>query len=496
MGCPLVRISKNRRFLSFLLTVPVLVVSSCSGSKKVINCSGIATCVNNNGSVSLVLTATPPDPSLQLSIQSFSVSITGISLTPTTGSDVALQINSNPYIAELNRVTSDSTIVAAGASVPEGSYTQVKVTFSALSVTYCTNPASGTPGCTAGSLASVSGAAGSASFPVNFSLAVNQRSGMAINVNLGNALTLTGQKVTAVNLGANNVFKAALLPPAPGATDLASSQLSHVDDVMGTISAVNGSVITLQTASRGDIIATANSSTQFATSCANPSVTGCVKVNDVAIIDAVLNTDGTLTLVFYQPLFGSSMDLIEGVVTAVPDSVNNKLTVAVTDSVFASSASVLSGQLHFGDQVTATLASAQPFSIVSKGLNVPANSFVNSTSITDVQPGQTVAFPVSAYVAQSGATPGSTTTNTFLLRFTRISGTAGAPALPSFPGTNLPPYFGITSSQQFQTTSGRLSLDGISSLGSLQAGSTFSTSALYLGPPASPLFAAQTLRAR
>jgi len=53
----------------------------------------------------------------------------------------------------------------------------------------------------------------------------------------------------------------------------------------------------------------------------------------------------------------------------------------------------------------------------------------------------------------------------------------------------------LTNIQEFGTTSGRLSLDGVSTLTGITNGSTFSTSALYLGTPSSPQFVAQTVRA-
>ena len=488
----------NRRLLSAIFVmIPVLSLSSCSGSHHVITCSG-ATCINNNGTVSIVLTATPPDPNSQLSIQAFTATITGITLTSTGGSSVNAQLNTAAYIAEFNRVTSDSTILVDGAAVPADTYTQVKINFSAPRVTFCTQTNSGVPGCAVGTLTSVSGSAGSATASINLSLGVNQRTGLAINVNLGNSLTLNNQTVTAVNFGAANVFAVATLPPAATATDLITGELSHIDDVMGVVSSVVSSAgfsrLTIHTTTRGDILATANSSTQFSTACATQDFS-CVQTNAVAIVDTVLNADGTFTLVYYRPLFSTSTDLIEGVVTDVPNSVTNQLTLVATDSVFASSGSKLNGQLNIGDQVTVTLATSQPFTIVSKDLNVPANSFSNSTSISSVQPGQTVLFFPSNFSAQSGTTPGSSTTNTFALRFTRVSAIAASSSSPTFNATTFPPFFGQATAKQFQTTSGRLSLDGIAVLGSLPVGNTFSATALFIDPTITPTFAAQTIRA-
>jgi hypothetical protein len=475
-------------------------LASCSGAP---GNGCIEACRGGNAAISFVLTATPPDPALDLSMQAFTANITGLTLTPSTGAAVNVPLNSSPYIAEFNRVTSDSTPLASKVSVPVGTYTQITVAFSAPRVTFCTQATPGVSGCVSGTLSSLSGAAGTATISTNLSVSDSLESGIALNVNLPSALTLSGQTVTAVNLAAANVFTAAALPPSATKTDLASAELSHVDDVMGLITSVSGSTLTVQTTTRGSITAAANSSTQFSTDCTTLGFSQdftCVKANAAAVVDTLLNADGTFTLVFYQPLPTqlSSGDLIEGVVTALPNLTTNQVPIVVTDSVFAVSGSVLKNQLNLGDQVNVNVVVpplAAGFNIISKGLTIPANSFAGSNSIADIHPGQTILFPVTAFTAQSGTTPGSTSTTTAALRFTRITAVMANPTLPLFSATTFPGFFGLATAQQFQTSSGRLSVDGVSILTNISNGSTFSTAALYLGPPASPIFASQSVRA-
>jgi len=493
-GVPMTRQTSAAMVLIFACVF----LASCSGAPGG-GCT--ANCGGGNASISLVLTATPPAPTAQLSIQAFTATIAGITLTPATGAAVNVTLNSSAYIADFNRVTSDSTLLAAQVSVPAGNYTQMAITFSAPRVTFCTQANPGVPGCAAGTLQSITGAAGTATISTNISIAANEQSGIALNVNIGNALTLTGQMVTAVNLAAANIFSATALPPLSTLTDLASGELSHVDDVMGVVTSVSGSALTIQTSTRGNITATANSSTQFSADCATLGFAQdftCVKANTIAIVDTFLNADGTLTLVFYQPLPArlSTSDLLEGVVTSVPNSVTDQFTVVVTDSVFASSGSLLSGQVHLGDQIVITLSSPSPFQIVSKGLQIPTGStFQDSTSVADILPGQTLAIAVSAFTAQSGATPGTASSQNLALRFTRFTAVMSTPTSPQFNATAFPPFFGITTPQLFQTTSGRLSLDGVSNLTSISGGGTFSTTALYVGPPVAPPFSVLSVRA-
>jgi hypothetical protein len=467
-----------------------------------ISCNGVSgsvctNCTPGDATVSFVLTATPPAPTSGLSIQAFTATITGITLTSATGAAVNVPLNSSSYIAEFTRVTSDSTVLAANVTVPAGTYTQIKISFSAPSVTFCTQPNPGVAGCAVGTLTSIAGSPPAATITISssFTFAANQQTGIALTANLGTALTFSGQTISIVNLAAPNVFAAAVLPPTSTQTDLAGGQLSHVDDVMGLVTNAVSPTLTIHTSTRGDITATANSSTQFSGDCGSQTFS-CIQVNSVAIVDTVLNSDGTFTLTFYQPVSSSSVDLVEGVVTSVPDTLTNQFTMVVTDRVFANTGSILSGQVNLGDQIVILLNAPTPFQIISKGLFVPAGSaFENSTSVASILPGQTLALPVLSFTAQSGAVPGAATARDVSLRFTRITATMSTSTSPVFNATNFPPYFGITIPQQFQTTTGRLSLDGVADLTSISSGSTFSTSALFIGPAVAPQFSTQSVRA-
>ncbi len=465
-------------------------LSSCSG---VSGGGCTANCGGGNANLSVVLTATPPVPSTGLSIQAFTATITGITLTPASGPAVNIPLNSSSYIAEFTRVTSDSTILAANVSVAAGTYTSAQIHFSAPRVTFCTQSNPGVPGCAAGTLASVTGAASSATISANITVSDSIQTGVALDVNLASALTVNGQTITAVNLGAANVFSATTLPPASTATDLGAGQLSHVDDVLGIITSKNGSTLAVHTTTRGDITATANSSTQY--DCGANTFNSCVQLNGVAIVDTILNVDGTFTLTFYEPVDTAATDIIEGIATGVPNSVTNQFPIVVTDTVFASSGSILSGRVNLGDQILVTLTPGQNFSIFAKGLDLPIQSFTSSNSVASILPGQTLAIPVSSFTAQSGVTPGAAGASQIALRFSRITGTMASVALPFFSGNSFPSFYGFATSQEFGTTAGRLSLDGVSSLPGISNGSTFSTTALYIGSPSSPQLVSQTVRA-
>src|SRR4029077_3340662 len=115
-------------------------------------------------------------------------------------------------------------------------------------------------------------------------LTSNQNTGIAINVDLSKAITLNGQTITAVNLGATDVFTTS---PIPGISDLTGSQLAHIDDIFGVVTNLDTSTksVTVQTATRGSITATEGSTAIYDPACnvltTDTTFAGCVAVNQV-----------------------------------------------------------------------------------------------------------------------------------------------------------------------------------------------------------------------
>src|SRR5260370_41685626 len=82
-----------------LLIFASVFLASCSGAPGggcVSNCGG------GNATLSFVLTATPPNPSTQLSIQTFTTTIAGITLTPATCPAGHVSLNYPAHIAQFN----------------------------------------------------------------------------------------------------------------------------------------------------------------------------------------------------------------------------------------------------------------------------------------------------------------------------------------------------------------------------------------------------------
>ena len=501
----------NSLLLLALLTT-ALGLGSCSGFQPPNRCSGV-TCTLPNATVSLTLAARPLTPPPGTSILAFSLTITSVSLTPSSGSDVNVPLPGTVYTADLTRLQSDSAFLGeAIRAIPPGTYTKLTLAVNGSRVIYCTQPVPGTPGCASGSIATVSGGAtvlslSSAPFPLT--LADNQIAGLRVQFDMSKALTINAatQAVSSVDVTKAGVVNAVSLPPA--ASSLGSNEVEFVEDVTGVASSVTGSssTLTLKTAERGSITVTANPSTFYSPNCTSPPINltsdfNCVKANQLASMDVALDKDGTFTLLEYDPLDTVASDWIEGVVTATPSS-STQFDVVTNDMFLASTGSMIANNVRLGDRITVNLKPGAMFGVDSKGLTLPADAttFQSANDTSVLRPGQTVAVRVASLTAAGGSTPGAVSVDLVELRFTRVAATVFSSAPPNnFFIQNLPPFFGTNTQEKVQLTQAAASqtaptnFDGVTDPTGLSNGQVVSIRAMYFGPGSAIPFSAAKVR--
>jgi hypothetical protein len=284
------------------------------------------------------------------------------------------------------------------------------------------------------------------------------------------------------------VLTANTLPSA--ANSLVAGQLDFIEDVTGVVTAVNAASqsVTVKTATRGSLTAVANSSTVFSPNCntfIRANTIACVLQGDIASLDMVLNSDGTFTLLEYDPLSATSSDWIEGIITAAPSS-STQFQIVANDVVLATTNSLFGTAAPLGAPVNVTLSSPQPFAVDTKGLIVPVSVFNGGTDTSVFAPGQEVAVQLTAFTAASGATLATANADFVYLRFTRVTGTVSTVAPPNtFTMQAFPPFLGLSTPVTVQLSAGSPStnFDGVSGASTLTAGQTVSIRALYFGPP-------------
>jgi hypothetical protein len=450
------------------------------------------------------------------SIVSFKVTVTGVSLTPSTGKPVNLTLNPSTPIIELTRLQSDSAFLGT-STVPSANYTSATISFSSpdivlvnqttVALTGGTAPCPVSPVTTCEFRPATSGMITLTTAPFPLTLTPNQQTGLSLDFNLNNAITMTNGAVS-VDFTQPNVLSATTLPR----TGTPTGTLDLIEDFTGVITTISpsGNSVTVHSDTRGNITAVANSSTTFnidPTVCSNVNQFSCLAANKTVSVDASLNLDGTMTLLEADLLdnvsvLANKLDAVEGTVFSV-NAVAPQILVVLSDKTIVSGNSVLTAATG-GTIVQASLGATPAFSVDTKGLSAVTGSpaAINSfLTLANVFAGQTVRMQVLANPAPTSGLNTSVlvNTNSVVLRFSRVTATIATPPAPFFsvsatslpslltspPSPLIPPNIPVQISSQ-------TNFDGVANVTALNVGDSVSMRALFIPNYAtSPFFAAK-----
>ena len=460
--------SKALPFLPVLM-LAALSLAACSGPKTGTVCT--TNCGSGNGSVAVTMVADtlPAHPSLL----TFQVTVASIKFTTSSGTSTT--VNLNPALSvDLMRLQSDTVFLGTFANIPAAQYTSVALVLSGnATITFLNDTLSTLSGCLANHVCPLSVAASSNPVAtVSFTVSQNAVTGISIDLNFANAVSISGSPANlVVNFNNNNVLSSFTLPRAN--SNLAAGQLDLIEDFIGVVS-INNQSVTLASdpgTSRGSLTASTSSTTIYdpdPTGVLCPAVTtqlaSCVKNNEAASMDVILKSDGTLSIQEVEPLLGTLQDTVEGIVVSITNQ--TQFTLVVTDMVPTATNSLI-GTLHVGDGLTVNLSNNANFLVDRKGLSVLAGSlsnFAGQSNTSAIHLGQSVTVHVIApFTAAAGSTIASATTDTVTLRWSRFTATPQAPSSPAFNILNPPTYFGFAAGAIFtvQTTTGTPGTAGV-----------------------------------
>ena len=512
--------SKALSFL-LLLLVAALSLGSCSGPQNIckVNC-------NVGGTATVNLTLVSDMPSASPSILSYRVTVTQITLTPVTGTAVTLTPTTAPVI-DLMRLQSDSDFIGTLLNVPVGTYSSITLSLGNPQITFLNNTsatitnasaasASGT--CVVGAICKISpNVSGNAQvsatlFPIT--LVANGKTGLGIDFNLNNSITVTNGTMTVTftpTTAGVHVLSAFNLPRN---SNLTGNQLDLIEDFVGVVS-VSGQNVTLTSQTRGTLTASTTSNTVFdqdpsMSLCTNPS-SACIVAKQVASVDAILKSDGTLSIQEFEPLLSAQADVVEGIVVAVNQTSQTQFTIVATDKVQATTNSLIGG-LNVGDPLTVNIAlNPNLFLVDTKGLMVRLSfpteyfNFANATTTAAIHLGQTVAVHVTSFTAATASASAICNTDTVTLRWSRLIGMPTTQATPTFNFDHSPGYFNFASTSPFQVqtflgtpgTDGITNLEGITDINLINDTKPIAIRALYLENTtftAAPVFFAAKVR--
>src|SRR5467141_3958121 len=367
--------SKDLPFLPVLLLV-AFSSSSCSGPK-----TGGGGGGTGNGSVAVTMVADtlPASPSPL----TFQVTIASIKFTTSSGTSTT--VNLNPALTvDLMRLQTDTVFLGLFPNIPSAQYVSATLFLSGnANITFLNDTGFTLSGCLTSHVCPLSVAVSSNPVAtVSFTVSQNAVSGIGIDLNLFNTVSISGTPANlVVNFNNANVLTAFTLP-RPN-SNLAAGQLDLIEDFTGVVSISNQSV-TLASApvtGRGYLTDPATSTTFYdpdptLTRCPTGTnvLANCVSNNQVASMDVILKSDGTFAIQEIEPLLATAQDTVEGIVVSInPSSLAQQFTLVITNLIPAAQSSLI-GSLHIGDALTVNLStSVFPFLVDQKGLPVQNN---------------------------------------------------------------------------------------------------------------------------
>lgn len=461
-------------------------------------CSGVGSGTgpgpgNQNANLALTLTSKPSISLNNISVLAASVGITGIALTPSTGTAVAVTLSPTVYPVDLARLQSDTAFLGS-ISLPATTYTSATLTFSAPVLTIL-NQTGGTLNstCLSGTICQIvltAGAAQVTTAPFPLTLTSGQATGVSINMDLNLALTVTSGTL-ALSFTTANVATAATLPR----TGAPTGSLDLIEDFVGKVTAVSSSSITVAAANGISLQFKLPASPRIEDPqglCAALNATCLVANQTVVSVDATVNTDGTLTVVSADLLDATPQDEVEG--TLLANGVAGQFFLVVSNKVVATGNSTLAAA-NVGDTFLVTLNN--PVFIVdtdeffNNASLPPSNVTTLFLSEADLVDGQDVMVHVTAATGTAAAGDQAITTDRVRLRFTRTTGTVQSVSGQSFTLANVPPYIPFTTNPLVDTIQNATNFDGATDVNSLTASQNVSIRALLLNNSVFSFYAAK-----
>ncbi|MGB7844543.1 MAG: DUF4382 domain-containing protein [Candidatus Acidiferrum sp.] len=449
-------------------------------------------CGSGTATVNVTLYDTPPTG---VSLLSFSLPIVGISLTPSTGSDVSIYSPTTVVPIELTRLQTDSTSIVSQASVAAGNYTAVKITVAASSGVFINTSGStitwSTGSCAAnGAVCDLpNGAATTITVPLTVTLSNNVTQWIGLNVNLNNAIVTTGG--IGVDFSQANVFTATTTVR----TGLASGVVDTIEDFTGSVTAATSSSITVKSSITGQSITAAIGSTteldaapQAYSGCSQPTSSAvCIATGSIVSLDASLSNTGKYTATEIDVLDVATADEVEGVI--YPTTAAGVVGLILADKTSASSNAILGASTTtYGTGIFLNIASANIDGVDPKTLTpILTNPVLGFTGSSDLVAGQVVRAQVSNITSDSAGIH-ATATN-IILRFSRISGAVNTIASPTFTLTGIPNYInsfnpGMTLTPPAFTSPSVTIFDGVTGItdSKFVVGGPVAIRALFLNP--------------
>ena len=397
----------------------------------------------NSNEVPVVVTVHDA-PLTGVTVVSFSVQVTGITLQGSGSANVSLL--SSPVTVQLQNLGTTSEILAQ-SSAPEGTYSGMMVTYSTPSMTFQNSSGStqtvGTTTCTTGSFCSVTPTLNQMSTtvtttPFPLTLTKGQPVNIAIDFNIGSSIQSNLSVSPAISVTAST-------------TPLADTNLADITGITGQITNVGSNSFKITDTNTGqNYTVNTGTSTQYQgfSSCTAANFS-CLSNNQIATVNlGISDTNPTTLTASTVNLENGFTNSVTGTVVAV-NKTNGTFQVVANNEV-SPVTGITNGQVY-----TVTPGAGATYGVAAGTPTAPSG--YSFTGINNIGPGQTITF------APGTVTGSNIATNNILLSNGMLSGNvsgvsgnnvtinglngiytgAGTTSITAYGGTNTT-YLGVT----------------------------------------------------
>jgi hypothetical protein len=382
-----------KSLVSLCLLSTSIFLNGCGGGAATISPTAPAA---TQGTVNFVVTDTPPTA---ITVLAFQLQITSAVLQPGN-----ISILPRPVTVDLSQLATDTGLLASSV-IDSGTYTSLTIAYANPKITIMNRRSAaitvaGTT-CASGETCTFTPALNEASVTISnavFPLTVTGSSTTGLNLDLSipdllqSDLSVTFANGSSVNLS--------LLPePASG-----TSAQAEVDDVLATVTLIDGTQVTVTTALGDTLLLTDSSSTalKYPTSVCATSSTYCLAVGQIITTDLSVLGNGALAMNSVSYVGGSGASFVKGLV------LSTDLTAAVPSITMLVRRGVNAASLSAGEIATVSIPSSTAFAIGSPAYPAPAGAAFSSSK--DLIAGQELIVQVGSDLVAGSAPTFSTGT--------------------------------------------------------------------------------------
>ena len=250
------------------------------------------------------------------SVIAFEVSVSALTLTPAGGgSAVTVTVPANNRI-ELTHASGKFEPFITG-NLPQGTFSAVNLTLVNSELTFLNST---------GTAVHINGPASSSiSVPLSPNVTIGSSPMVfSIDVNVANSVTTSAGVVNGISFGPTSFN---ITAKAPGAANNQQDDDGEIEDVQGTITAINAPSFTIKLQNGSSLTFSTDATTEF-----KDGVTGVASltVNQVVTVEGFTKSDGSLFAKEVEGLENQNGAEVEGIITAISGTT---LTVAAQDGI-------------------------------------------------------------------------------------------------------------------------------------------------------------------